>query len=505
MSLEEVLLYAAGAVLGLCYLFVYNSFLSSPSYMEHYFQFAAVKYTDDVRTLPQAMNKPFWSKISTWVTVLMILPMFLLQFVILTPWVLRQKVQYRIITSAVFSLVAALLVPVCAAGGGVSERASMAVLIISCIVAGGATTVLQSALFALFGSLPTKYITALVMGGGFSGSVNSVLRIIITVALPSTFSGVKTGAVIFFSIGMLLMVAVIVITVLLRFSPLVRSYCKDYRRSSDSAFNVQGEGEKSQPPRECDCATAPHSDSTPTQERMAEHGADKMGIAMGAAQNLDDGEAQAYTTGKCENAAGCPLSWQDTDANVEEAEASVFAVVRKIWLMLLCLAASMFTSLVLFPGIGLSAMYKDRNVTGGSTAAKDTAWSKEAIMPMVVILMFNVGDTIGRLIVNFQKLWCPQRFVPVLVVARAIVCVIPLALGISTPRVINSNANPIVVFLLLGSTNGYVLGLAIAYGSGDPRLTTKEREIAGPCICFAILGGITFGSVVSLLILTLVL
>ncbi|KAG5498205.1 hypothetical protein JIQ42_03009 [Leishmania sp. Namibia] len=126
-------------------------------------------------------------------------------------------------------------------------------------------------------------------------------------------------------------------------------------------------------------------------------------------------------------------------------------------------------------------------------------------MPMIIILMFNVGDTIGRLVINLQKLWCPKRFVPVLVVARAVVWVIPLALGICTPRVINSDANPIAVFLVLGVTDGYVLGLTLAYGSSDPRLTSEERAIAGACMCFALLVGITSGSVPSLLILTLAL
>ncbi|KAG5474620.1 hypothetical protein LSCM4_03793 [Leishmania orientalis] len=504
MSLEAALLYAAAATLGVCCLFTYNSFLSSPSYMEHYFQFAAVKYTDNVSTLPQAQNKAFWSKISTWMTVLMIVPMFLVQFVMLTPWVLRQKVQYRVIVGASFSLFAALLLPVCAAGGGISEGSSMAVLIVACIMAGGATTVLQCALLAFFGSLPTKYMTGSVLGGGFSGSISSLLRIVITVGLPPTFSGVKTGAVIFFSIAMVLMVFVMAITMLMRLSPLVRSYCKDYRRSSDVARCAQREAAEKARARSLDSAAAPCSGLTPTQEQMSERDAEKM-VADVVVKKLNEDDVLANYPGQLESAIGEPLPCHEDDASAAETEASVFAVGRKIWLMMVCLMVNMLTTLLLFPGIGLTAMHKDSSGASGSSAGDGTTWSAEAIMPMIVILMFNVGDTIGRLIVNFQKLWCPKHFVPVLVVARAVVCVIPLALGICSPRVINSDANPIAVFLVLGVTNGYVLGLTLAYGSSDPRLTSEERAIAGACMCFALLVGITSGSVLSLLILTLAL
>ncbi|KAG5474288.1 hypothetical protein LSCM1_03068 [Leishmania martiniquensis] len=505
MSLEAVLLYVAAATLGVCCLFAYNSFLSSPSYMEHYFQFAAVKHTDDVSMLPHAKNKDFWSKISTWMTVLMIVPMFLMQFAMLTPWVLRQKLQYRMIVGAGLSLAAALLVPVCAAGGGISEGSSMAVLIVACIVTGGATTVLESALFAFFGSLPTKYMTGFVMGGGFSGSISSLLRIVITVGLPPTFSGVKTSAVIFFSIGMALMVVVMAIVVLMRFSPLVRSYCKDYRRSGDVARCAQTEAAEKARVRALDSAAAPCSGSMPMLEQVPERDADKMMANLGVAQKLNEDDVQTKSAAPFESVTEEPLTGFEDDVGAAETEASVFAVVRKIWLMMVCLMANMLTTLVLFPGIGLTAMHKGNSAASGSSEGDGATWSAEAIMPMVIILMFNVGDTIGRLSVNFQRLWCPMRFVPVVVVVRAVVCVIPLVLGVCTPRVINSDANPITVFVVLGITNGYLIGLTMAYGSSEPSLTSKERAIAGACMCFALLAGITSGSVLSLLILTLAL
>lgn len=491
LKCEVVLLYTAAAILGFCCLFAYNSFLSSPAYLEHYFQFAAVKSTDNVSELPQPHIKKFWSQISTWVTVLMMVPMFLLQFLMLSPFVLRQNIQTRMIVGAVFSLIAVLLVPVCAASGGVSEGAAMAVLIIACLLCGAATTTLESALYAFFGSLPTKYMTGFVMGGGFSGSINSVLRIIITVGLPSTFSGVKTSAVIFFSIGMALMVVTTAIVLAFRWSPLVRSYCIHYRQPGDVARCAHEEDAQKLRAKER-AAAGNQTDSHPDNQTPLD--ADEMIAATAAMQKAESHEMDQE----------CALepAYHESDvaqAEEEEGEASVFAVVRKIWVMMICLTGNMFTTLVLFPGIGLNAM---QTSSTSSADQDDTTWGAEAIMPMVIILMYNAGDTVGRLSVNFRRLWVPRHVVPFIVIARMIACTIPLALGVCTPKVINSNANPIVVFLVLGITNGYLIGLTMAYGSSDPRLTNKERAISGACLCFALLVGTTFGSVVSLIVVT---
>lgn len=476
LTVEIFLIYVAATVLGICCLFAYNSFLASPYYLEHYFQFAAVKYTDNVSTLPEANTPSFWKNISTWVTVLMMVPMFLLQFLMLSPFILRQKVQARMIIGAALSLVAVLIVPVCAASGGVSEGGAIAVLIIACILAGAATTTLESALYALFGSLPTRFMTGFVMGGGFSGSINSVLRIIIAVSLPPTFSGVKTSAVIFFSIGMALMVVTILIAVLLRYSKLVRTHCKDYRRPGELVA-VEGDLDK-----ETGTSTNVDAARTPIDVHPDETA---MALEKG-------GSSEPCIAGEAEQ----------EEAEEEEGEPSVFRVIRKIWLMMVCLAFNMFTTLLLFPGIGLKAMYSDTSASETSDSSNDATWASEATMPMIVILMYNVGDTVGRLSINFRFLWCPERFVWIGVLARAIACTIPLALGICTPKIINSNANPIVVFLILGITNGYFIGLTMAYGSSDKSLTKRERNITGACLCFALLCGTTSGSVISLLILT---
>ncbi|KPI89102.1 nucleobase/nucleoside transporter [Leptomonas seymouri] len=495
VTCEYCLLYAASTVLGFCCLFAYNSFLSSPSYLEHYFQFAAVKYTDNVSTLPSAKTKSFWDNSATWVTVLMIVPMLLMQFLMLSPFVLRQNVQARMIIGATFSLISVLIVPVCAAGGGMSEGGAMTVVIIACILCGAATTTFESAQYAFFGSLPTKFMTGYVLGGGFSGSINSVLRIVITVGLPSTFSGVKTSAVIFFSIGMALMVVTVIVVLMMRMSPLVRSYCADYRRPGDVARSAHAEAAEERLRNTADTALNGdellHASAAIQKAENDEMLAADADLVPGSNEAPNDSSDNSHTVTLPNNSAA-PFE--------EEGDPSVVSVVSKIWVMMCCLTGNMFTSLVLFPGIGLKAM---RVVTESSSSSGDgTTWGAEAVMPMVIILMFNAGDTIGRLSSNFRTLWVPRFYVPFVVLVRAVACVIPLALGVCNPRVINSDANPIVVFLVLGITNGYLIGLTMAYGSSDPRLTHKERSIAGACLCFALLVGTTCGSVVSLIVVT---
>eukprot|EP00796_Vickermania_ingenoplastis_P008363 gene8362-biopygen5720 len=218
----------ASLFLGLCCLFPYNSFLSSPTYLEHYYQYAAVKSTNNVADLPQTNNESFWNNVANWATVMMLVPMALMQCVMMTPFMLRLNVQLRMIIGAVFLFVAMLLMPVCAAGGGVSEGGSIAIVLIACFLTGAATSLLQSSSYALFGTLPTRYVTFFVLGGGLSGSMNSLLRIIIHYALPTTFSGVKKGAVVFYSVNMALMALTVLVVILLRYNSVVTRKCRAF-------------------------------------------------------------------------------------------------------------------------------------------------------------------------------------------------------------------------------------------------------------------------------------
>ncbi|KPA85496.1 nucleobase/nucleoside transporter [Leptomonas pyrrhocoris] len=508
VTFEVVMMHTASIILGFCCLFAYNSFLSSPSYLEHYFQFAAVKSNDNVSTLPDAKTPSFWNNISTWVTVLMMVPMFLMQFAMLSPWVLRQNVQTRMIIGAFFSLVSVLLVPVTAASGGVSEGSAMAVLIIACLLCGAATSALESSLYAFYGALPTRYMTSFVTGGGISGAITSVLRIVISVGLPPTFSGVKASAVIFFTIGMALMVLTIAIVLLLRLSPFVRSYVPDYRRPEDVARCAHTEADQAAEETRLrrlrldadNVGTPVVQEPIAGAEGIEKSNQNTVAPLQGVAEVAVGDNGEPARSGSDSSCVTSPDSAEATAAEEEEGQTSVIVVVRKIWVMMVCLIADLFTTMVLFPGIGLKAMHVSKKPT--TTHGDGTTWGSEAMMPMIVVLMFNVGDAIGRLSINFHCVWAPRSWVPFIVVVRTIVCVIPLALGVCTPKVIDSNANPIVMFLVLGITKGYLIGLTMAYGSSDPRLTPKERGIAGACLCFALLIGMTFGSVVSLIVVT---
>uniref|UniRef100_A0A0A9Z373 Major facilitator superfamily (MFS) profile domain-containing protein n=1 Tax=Lygus hesperus TaxID=30085 RepID=A0A0A9Z373_LYGHE len=118
-------------------------------------------------------------------------------------------------------LISLLLLPACSSRGGLSESTSLAVLFVACIMSGISTCILQSSCFAFFGTLPTLYVLGFVFGSGLSGPINSILRIIIAESLPSSFNGVKTGATIFFTIGMLLMFITVVIAFSLQYNHIV--------------------------------------------------------------------------------------------------------------------------------------------------------------------------------------------------------------------------------------------------------------------------------------------
>lgn len=475
----------AALFLGLCCLFPYNSFLSSPLYLEHYYQYAAVRDTNNVADLPTTTNTSFWNNVNNWATVMMLVPMALMQCVMMINFMLRLNLQIRICLGAILLFVAMLLMPVCASNGGVSESGAMAVVLIACILTGGATSLVQSSFYGLFGTFPTIYVTAFVLGGGLSGSVNSLIRIIIHFCLPSTFAGVKKGAVVFYAINMALMGLVCVVVVLLRFNRVVKQCCKAYYLET----GIMTDRALLEAAIAADNAKELETGNTPDAENPSKGDkAESIEDAENGVEKIDD------ETGEVESGA---TSW---------------SVAKRIWLMMFCTFMTMFTSLVYFPGFGLNAMHTDTTSDSSSTDTSsaspknDAAWKPESVTPMIVILCYNLGDTVGRSVAMFPRTWMPKIGLVVLVFFRLVACLIPLVLGVVHPKIINSNANPMVVFAFLGVTNGYLVGNTFAKGCSDPSLKTeREHATAGTCMAFALLIGCSVGSVVALLLVTLAL
>lgn len=214
---------------------------------------------------------------------------------------------------------------------------------------------------------------------------------------------------------------------------------------------------------------------------------------------------------------------KSVDNETENKKSNAFTVIRKIWPMMICCGFNMFVSLLLFPGIGLKAMHEDKTSSSSLSSSSSpssimstksrivmmllgddngASYKPEDIMPMVVILMFNLGDTVGRGLTSSRKMWLSKQNTVILVILRAIVSIIPLILGVIPSKIINSNANPIIVFFFLGCTGGYIIGVTMGYGNSDERLESEdEHATAGTCMCFSLLFGITFGSIISLLLL----
>jgi len=368
-----------------------------------------------------------------------------------------------------------LLMPVCASFGGVSENSSMAVILIACILTGGATSLLQSSGYALFGTMPAIYVTLYILGGGVSGTVNSTLRIIIHYACPTTFSGIKRGAWAFYAINCVLMALVCVTVVMLRFNALVQRFCVGYSLE----YGVLTDLERAA------------ADSARIEKEAKENGTDGKSGEEGK-----DGEENSHEPA-ADEAAGAE----------NEGDSSPIAVGQKIWLMMACVFLCMFTSLTYFPGIGLHAMHVDKDAGEDyDDMEEDTKFVEESVTPMLIILMFNAGDTVGRSIPNFPMLWMPKIAIVFLVLFRIVACGIPLILGVVNSKVINSNVNPFLVFAFLGLTNGYLVGTTFAYGCTDPRLKTEsEHATAGTCMAFALLLGCSLGSVVAVVIVMTVL
>lgn len=474
----------AAVAIGFFSLFPYNSLLSSATYFQHYYQYAAVKSASDVSELPTTNNEAFWKNASNWATVTMLVAMTIVQFFMITPFMLHRNVRIRIFAGGVILFISMLIMPVCAAGGGVSEVAAMTVLLLSSFLSGSGTSLLQSSCYGLFSTLPTIYVTAFAFGGGASGSFNSLLRIIIHYGLPTTFSGIKTGAVIFYCVGMVLLATACVLVVLLRYHPLLQQCCSSFAPNMSIWED---------PPREHHPHTMPPTvDHSPTTLTICDSQPILAHSEPGFVQPESEDERFTEST--------------TTQGQSTEGDDSSWSVMKRIWPMMLSGYLTFALSLVFFPRLGVKAMHKDYNPTTDTSATSSSSgWEPEEGMPLVVILMYNLGDFVGRLLPLKRSFWAPKPVLALITICRFVISITLLTLGLVEPKIINSTANPMVVFLFLGLTNGYILGNSIGYGCSDPSLKTEsEHATAGTCMTFAMLLGCATGSVISLVVMVTV-
>lgn len=528
----SVPLLLASVVQGLFSLFPYNSFLSSSAYFEHYFQYAAVRYTDDVNTLPTTKNTVFWNNASTWGTVGMLISMFVAQIVCVCPVMLNRNVRLRLLGGSSLLFLSMLLMPVCASNGGVSESSAIAIVILCSVLTGSGTSIFQASLYGMMSTAPTIYVSGCALGGGLSGTFNSLLRIIIYYGLPSTFVGIKNGAVIFYCVGMSMMVMAAILVFLLPYSEVLRSSCAAFlpglpfyadpprdphstsQRNENPVERVDGDSDSPQlisvdvdlellkPGSQSAFSTEPIGNVEPdvVDERDTPN-------IPGMNRGSDDrhfNSTQERVSPPVDGRVAVTVSSEGEATSLMSEDDRALSVAKRIWPMMFLGFSAFFISLVFFPRIGVKAMQESNPHSTSTTESSNDGWEREKVMPLVVILCYNIGDSTGRMLPLIRALWLPKKVLFLISGLRVIVAVVLLTLGLVRQKIINSNADPMCVYAFLGITNGYLMCSSIAYGCSDKKLNTeREHATAGTCMSFAMLIGCCVGSIVSLIVLLL--
>lgn len=175
----------------------------------------------------------------------------------------------------------------------------------------------------------------------------------------------------------------------------------------------------------------------------------------------------------------------------EPEKASVFVVLKKIWMLALCIVLAFGATIAVFPAITAS-------IQSSSTEGK---WSVFFI-PVCCFLLFNIMDWLGRSATSFF-LWPGKdsKLLPLLVCLRFVF--VPLFMLCNVPdhyylRVIFGQDAWFIVFMVLFSfSNGYFVSLTMCLA--PRKVDAHECEMAGALMTFFLALGLSTGAGLSFL------
>ncbi|RHW73970.1 adenosine transporter 2 [Trypanosoma brucei equiperdum] len=448
-STAEFFVYLTFIFFGMSVMNVTNAIYSNYDYFSEYYKFAQ-RNADAISS-----NPSFWKHMFTYYNVVVFTMQVLLEAFMLTPLGRQIPISWRLIFGLSLPMVEIIVILVIPAVGGTSEGGAMATMMIVAFVGGISKTLCDSSNAALAGPFPTKFYSAMVMGLAVSGLMTSFMSIVIKASMDSSFESKRVQSQIYFGLVMLLQVVACVLLVLLRKNPYAIKYAAEFRYAArkdgatgeegDTDFKGRSPADENRYPDEKDDKNVLNADIDP----------DKM---------KDTDQVEGTTNAQ------------------QMLDASVMVVVKRIWPMLLSCFFVFFATLLVFPGVFFA-------VKGSMDL--NNFW----YFP-VAIAMFNLGDFLSRLVLQFKQLHVSPRMVLIGSFARALL-IIPLSLCVS--GAIPGVGVPFTVSLLWGLTNGYFGGLSMIYGPRTGSLTTAgQRSLAAICINVALLMGLFVGAMFAL-------
>ncbi|ORC86070.1 putative nucleobase transporter [Trypanosoma theileri] len=431
-----------------------NALTSAPSYMVDYYKYV----TGNPEAEP---NIPvFWANILTFYNVVSLVTQILCGPTVLTRAARSLSLTTRFILALSFMMVEVLVIVVMPEGK-VSQTAAIVVFVLVTIVAGAGKSYLEATCYVLVGTMPPKFMSAVMFGCGFSGVVASVMQCIIKASMPDTYESVLTQSHIYFSLALVIMFLSLLMALSLRFNSYAQKHVAEFR-----VLKRKRDGDLEE------------------EEKEAE-GDDSRGA--GNMEPIEDAnEDKTKDVAYCDNDASTPPDNSATipdQSNMTTSEqllaTSVMPVMKIIYPMQVSCFCIFFLSLFIFPSLVIPIDRTDK-------------W-----FATIAILLYNCGDATGRFSTSFRRFWPSRRVVVIVSLLRFLF--VPLIV-LCIFKQIPGHAAPYVFMFFIGLTN-YFGALSMVLGPITPGLVTDGQKVmAGQLMGISLLGGASFASLIAIVV-----
>ncbi|ORC88559.1 nucleoside transporter-like [Trypanosoma theileri] len=444
-SLGAALTFVTSLAVGITMVVGVNALNSAPSYMLDYYKYV-VGREDAVPN-----NEKFWQTVLTFYQVVTMVTQTIFSPLNLTTFCCRFSVMFRLSAASLLMLIELLVILVLPVSSTVSENGAIVALMIMAFVGGVGRAFYENTGYALFGPCPTVMMTAVMTGVSVSGSLTSVLQIIIKASMSDSFESVKIQSYIYFSLGIGVIVVTLALLILLSTTnSYAKKYVAEFRSKRGFCANIYRKSKRI-------------AVSEPTGDELAVSGGDGVIVeecsTPGTMRNKEEEEEELTTAELIQSV-------------------KLWPVIKKIYGLQFSCFFTYFISYLLFPGVMLAVDYDD-------------AW-----YGTIVMAVFNGADLIGRLMCLIKCLWPPRRWVIIGSVLRLVL--FPLMILCATHH-IPTHAAAYVIAFLIGMTGGFIGTMSMTYTPETEGINTNgERALAGQASGACLLLGIAMGSLLQL-------
>ena len=463
--------YITCIMLGVTLLFGYNALLSTPLFFQNYYKH--VRGDSEATT----DNATFWNNATAMISVASMFPNISAQFFLLTPMSRRIRQQVKMMFGLILIVIGLVMVPLMTVTRG-GDEVAMGTFLAAVIICALGTGFYQSSATSLVSGFPSNYFGIMISGIGMSGVFTNVLSIVTQAALPADYDGQGTQAIVFYSISSSVVCLTAVLLYLLQSNPFAHKYVEEYKRRHAAQQSIHNsiQSEPNEYSRLADTPTAesPNKVSSAASAPGSELRTEEGGTGDQIYYSDDEESANVITAIVRLSGSHAP---NDSPSALVDGDFSTIETMKKIKMMLFVVVYTFTVSLVVMPAVGVAIN------------------PKAEYFGILIITMFNVGDTCGRLLTFVQKIWIPECYLPYAALARTLL--LPLFFICAKPKLIPGNIFPMFLMFFTGISNGFVGTLSMIYAPSSLH-TEQEKNISGNIMSFGLLLGCSIGSGIGL-------